>query len=76
MPLLESDCWLARSLEAVNVNGYTIEPFANLEGADLNRADLDEAFLEGAKLIEATVDEKTAWPDGFDPKAAGVTFED
>jgi hypothetical protein len=28
---------LARSLEAVNVNGYTIKPGANLEEADLWR---------------------------------------
>ena len=31
--------WSARSVEAVEVNGYTIEPGAYLEGADLTRAD-------------------------------------
>ena len=59
MSLLESGCWSARSVEAVEVNGYTIEPGANLAGAN---------------LIGATVDAETVWPDGFDPEAAGVIF--
>jgi hypothetical protein len=42
------------------VNGYEIEPGANLSGAD----------LEGAKA-----NEDTDWPEGFDPVAAGVLFE-
>ena len=50
----------------VEVNGYTIEPGANLEGAN----------LKGANLEEAVADEGTPWPEGFDPKAAGVIFED
>jgi hypothetical protein len=29
-----------------------------------------QANLEGAKA-----DEETIWPEGFDPEAAGVTFE-
>ena len=45
---------------AVEVNGYTIEPGANLEGANLQLA---------------TADATTLWPEGFDPVAAGVTFE-
>ena len=44
----------------VEVKGYTIEPGANLEGAD----------LEGAKA-----DGDTTWPEGFDPVAAGVIFD-
>ena len=50
----------------VEVNGYTIEPRADLEGADLN----------GADLTEAKADDYTTWPVGFDPEAAGVIFED
>ena len=40
----------------VEVNGYTIEP--------------------GADLTEAKANDGTRWPEGFDPVAAGVTFED
>ena len=47
-------------MAGVEVNGYTIEP-----GAD----------LAGAELKEATANEGTVWPDGFDPEAAGVIFE-
>jgi uncharacterized protein YjbI with pentapeptide repeats len=69
----------------VEVNGYTIEPGANLrradlEGAHLNRAHLYRANFEGANLTGANLegakaDEDTTWPQGFDPKAAGVIFE-
>ena len=92
-------------MEAVEVNGYMIEPGAdlrradlsavnlagadlsavNLEGVDLNGAwlegtdlpgaDLSRANLWGANLEEAVADEGTIWPEGFDPKAAGVIFE-
>ncbi|MED6327570.1 MAG: hypothetical protein VYD46_00960 [Actinomycetota bacterium] len=48
----------------MEVNGYTIEPGANLVGAD----------LEGAYLTSALADEDTIWPEGFDPVAAGVIF--
>jgi uncharacterized protein YjbI with pentapeptide repeats len=41
----------------VEVNGYTIEHGAKLEGAN---------------LTEAVTDEGTTWPEGFDPEAAGV----
>ncbi len=50
----------------VEVNGYTIEPGANLEGADLT----------GANLKGASFNDGTRWPEGFDPVAAGVTFVD
>ncbi len=75
----------------VEVNGYTIEPGAHLEGADLGgaslyRADLEGAYLKGAylaradlsgaNLARAKANELTIWPEGFDPVAAGVTFED
>jgi hypothetical protein len=45
-------------------------PGANLEGADLKRAN-----LTGAGLVGAETDRDTVWPEGFDPKAAGVIFE-
>jgi len=68
----------------VEVNGYTIEPGANLQGVNLtgaylSRANLTMAFLkganlEGANLVGAKANEDTIWPEGFDPEAAGVTF--
>jgi hypothetical protein len=50
---------------------------ANLTGAHLNKAylagaRLHEANLTGARLHGAGADRTTAWPDGFDPRAAGV----
>ena len=65
----------------VEVNGYTIEPGADLREADLERANLREtnlsrAILTGADLTGAQADEDTQWPMGFDPVAAGVIFED
>ena len=57
-------------MEAVEVNGYTIKPRANLKRANLTGANLGGASLEGAKA-----DETTIWPEGFDPVAAGVIFE-
>ena len=69
----------------VEVNGYTIEPGANLtganlgdanlEGANLNGAWLEGANLNGANLNGAKADEKTTWPLWFDPVAAGVIFD-
>ena len=78
------------------VKGYRIEPFGNLQvadlaggdfirpeepnpaanlwGAKLQGADLSGANLSGANLTRAKADAKTTWPEGFDPKAAGVTF--
>jgi hypothetical protein len=50
---------------------------ADLRGADLQRVDLRGANLKGARLDGAQLegacaDAATAWPDGFDPAAAGV----
>ena len=88
----------------MQVNGYTIEPGANLAGADLKGANLEGAHLfgtnleganlKGANLYGANLEGRfttefkvanlegakanpdTIWPEGFDPKAAGVIFED
>ena len=69
----------------VEVNGYKIEPGANLTGvdlpcvllggADLTEANLSGAYLKGANLLAAIADKDTVWPEGFDPVAAGVIFE-
>jgi uncharacterized protein YjbI with pentapeptide repeats len=40
---------------------------ANLQGADLSGADLRQACLDGADLTAVRFDERTRWPDGFDP---------
>ena len=47
-------------MDGVEVNGYTIEP-----GANLTRANLEGAVTNGTNK----------WPEGFDPVAAGVTFK-
>ena len=54
----------------MEVNGYTIEPGANLQGANLEGANLAGVFLYRAKA-----NEDTTWPEGCDPVAAGVIFE-
>ena len=61
---------MARSVVVVEVNGYTIEPGANLTVVDLEGVD-----LRGVNLDRAKADEDTTWPDGFDPVAAGVIFD-
>jgi hypothetical protein len=45
---------------------------AYLETANLHEANLKEANLIGARLKGALADEDTAWPAGFDWRAAGV----
>ena len=47
----------------------------DIEGANLSPANLRMANLGGANLEGAKANEDTIWPDGFDPVAAGVTFE-
>jgi len=56
-------------LEGVNLSG------ADLNEANLYEADLGGALLSGVNLIGARANKNTTWPDGFDPVAAGVTFE-
>ena len=51
----------------MEVNGYTIEPGANLTAAYW-------AVNASAKFNRAIANEDTIWPDGFDPM--GVIFED
>jgi Pentapeptide repeats (8 copies) len=46
---------------------------ADLREADLTGADLRETILQDVKLQEAVMDDRTRWPDDFDPVAAGVT---
>ena len=65
---------------AVEANGYTIEPGANIFGAHLTKASLVGASLVGAVLTGAVLTgafagETTLWPKGFDPVAAGMNFE-
>ena len=60
----------------VEVNGYTIEPEANLEGANLSGAYLLGADLHRANLHRAKANKDTTWPKGFDPVTAGVVAED
>ena len=61
-------------LEGSDLSGANLNE-ANLYEADLNGSDLGGALLSGANLIGARANKNTTWPDGFDPVAAGVTFE-
>jgi len=51
------------------------EPLNEAEYIVVTNADLTGADLDGANLKGATADQDTTWPEGFDPQAAGVTFE-
>lgn len=48
----------------------------SLIGASLIGANLTGAVLTDAVLQHARYDETTRWPDGFDPRAAGATYEE
>jgi hypothetical protein len=39
-------------------------------------ASLEGSSLGWADLTEAKASQNTTWPEGFDPKAAGVIFKD
>ncbi|MDF3146454.1 MULTISPECIES: pentapeptide repeat-containing protein [unclassified Streptomyces] len=54
------------SLKGVDLAG------AVLHGAHLEGASLREAELGGAQLDGAVANEATTWPDGFEPRQAGV----
>jgi uncharacterized protein YjbI with pentapeptide repeats len=58
------------NLKRANLSG------ANLYKANLKGANLSGAILAKANLEEAKANEDTTWPQGFDPVAAGVIFED
>ena len=47
---------------------------ANLTGADLMGADLRDAILTGADLTGAGYNKFTQFPEGFDVKAAGMSW--
>ncbi len=52
---------------------------ASLVGMDLGEANLIGAYLAGADLTAANLkgakaNDRTIWPEGFDPEAAGVEF--
>ena len=57
------------NLSEVNLSGV------NLSGATLTSVNFHRANLEGANLEGAKANKNTVWPDGFDPVAAGVIFE-
>jgi len=48
---------------------------ANLRGADLCGADLRGARLNRADIQHALFDDRTRWPDGFDPGGSGAKRE-
>jgi pentapeptide repeat protein len=45
---------------------------ANLFGSRLCGAKFDGADLTDANVVDATYDEQTTWPNGFDPREAGA----
>ena len=55
--------------EAVRKLRYTDLAGIDLSGADLRRANLREAELRAAKYNKST-----KFPDGFDPKVAGIVL--
>ena len=48
---------------------------ADLPGADLRHANLEGAILECAHLRDATYNDTTIWPEGFEPEEAGAIKE-
>lgn len=58
-------------LSEANLDGACLAG-ATLTGADLRGASLAGARLAGADLIGASYDERTRWPEAFDPHAAGA----
>ena len=62
----------------MKINGYEIRPKANLQGADLQGADLWEANLQGADLSGTKIFSATKWMvDNFKSTKAGwVVYKD
>jgi uncharacterized protein YjbI with pentapeptide repeats len=48
---------------------------ARLQGANLRGAKLTGAVLDGAQLDGAVANAETVWPEGFEPRNAGVDFQ-
>ena len=63
------------NLNGANLSGASLRG-ANLIGANLSGTNLSGANRPLAKLPEAIYDNKTKWPDGFDPVSAGATKVD
>jgi uncharacterized protein YjbI with pentapeptide repeats len=61
------------NLSKANLMGACLNG-ADLRGADLRGASLHWVLLEKANLSGVRYDEKTRWPDGFNPKAAEAIF--
>ncbi len=77
--VIERDNLAEQDLGGADLTGANLSG-ANLTGAHLLGANLAGANLSGANLTEACLeearaDQHTQWPEGFDPVAAGVTFE-
>jgi hypothetical protein len=47
---------------------------SNLEGADVSGADFRDAVLVAVNLKGAKFDERTRWPEGFEPLQSGAVF--
>ena len=58
-------------LDGANLEGAQLTR-ARLDGAMLDGANLRNAMLSGASLVGAQYTADTAWPEGFDPDAAGA----
>ena len=71
---LSGQYFVYANLTGANLAGADLTG-AYISGANLSGANLFGADLSGANLTGAVADEETQWPEGFDPKAAGVTFE-
>ena len=48
---------------------------ANFAGAKIIKTNFEGANFEGANFTGVIADKLTQWPEGFDPKAAGVIIE-
>jgi hypothetical protein len=67
---------VAKGGQASGGNSGNLRGSISLLLANLAGANLEGANLEGAYLIFTRADDDTIWPTGFDPVAAGVTFEE
>lgn len=51
-------------------------PEARLDGADLRSASLRHSRLDGATFKGARYNDKTRFPDGFEPAAMGMVLDE